>query len=511
MVAIIKQLKYWGLAIASLTICSLNLASAAVKAPIPELSGDSTYMALLGREDILTNKVDSLSSLLAQYRDEYSAGGAEAAQAKSAIVDIEMELFDLRGEQNSVNEKVTNIEQKWSLNNVSTQSDDEQENGAGDTARTIAQSKIAQKSIPAIDYQNLKIADSVETKCAAAYSEYIKLYEKMRELLELYNQCENEEEASTYSTEFHTLSQEASRYRKTLEQDWSSAYDNKTFAYSMLMEVMNYDDLLNKSSEMAHKCDSEIAAVDIESESSAVVKYHFQKRNMVALEKLVANKLHLQNAVDSLDGAAIKLSKIPTLEELPALTFTKRNFMLFEPILFSTTPTYNASNPIPETVIYKKGTIYRIHYGAFNSKQSPSIFHGAYPLSYERDGGLWIYYGGGYATYAEAEAAAKLCKQKGFRRPEPVIWRNGVKRNLARDPFSTDQKYRVQIKGLSELPEEVRNIISTHCPDAELSKIGANSYVVGPVVGQLIVEEFATALEGSNEALTTNITELTEE
>ncbi len=518
MVAIISHLRYWGLTTASLLLVALFSVSShtamAVTPRISALSGDSTYMALLNRAEILINQEDSLNSVLTGYRDDFAAGGAQASHSRSSIMRVELELFDVRGEHNTVSGNILDIEQQWTIENGGVGISSEQGSAAtasSDGAATIAGSKLAREKLSNEDYENLKRAEAVEAKCAEAFDEYMKIYDKMLVQLQLYNQTDSEEEATSYSTAFFTMKQDADALERVLAEDWSTAYDNKDFAYSMLMEVMAYDDLLARSGDMARECEGQIAAAEVDAESEAVVRYNFQKRNMVAVERMLSEKLMLQKAVDSLSGAATKLSKMVQLEELPKLQFVKRNFMLFEPVLFSTTPVYDANNPIPETVIYKKGTIYRIHYGAFNAKQSPNIFRGAYPLSYDRTGGLWTYYGGGYQTYAEAEEAAALCKAKGFRRPEVVIWRDGESRNLARDPFPKDQKYRVQIAGLAELTDDIKSVIATHCPEAELSKIGVDRYVVSPIVGQLVVDEFTMALESANGALTTEVIEIVEE
>ncbi len=504
MVAIKSYLKYLGLVLASLPF----LATAAVTPRISALSGDSTYMALLGRAEVLINREDSLSSVLSGYRDDFAAGADQASHTRGAIMMVELELFDLRAEYNKVNDNILGIEQQWSLENgapiVKSATSD-------DGAVAIAASQLASEKLSKEDYENLQRAEAVEAKCAEAFGEYVQRYDKMREQLQLYSQTDSEEEATEYSAAFFTMKQDADVWERVLAEEWSAAYDNKDFAYSMLMEVMGFDDLLVRSGDMTRECEGQISAAEGDTESSAVLRYNFQKRNMLELERLFAEKLGLQGAVDSLRGAATKLSKVTQLEELPKLQFVKRSFILFEPVLFSTTPVYDASNPIPETVIYKKGTIYRIHYGAFSAKQSPNIFHGAYPLSYVKTGGTWTYYGGGYQTYAEAEEAAALCKAKGFRRPEVVIWRDGESRNLARDPFPKDQKYRVQIEGLTELPSDVKDIIATHCPEAELSKIGVDRYVISPVVGQLVVDEFTMVLESANGALATEVIEIVEE
>ncbi len=505
----LRHIKLYTTTILLSTIFTLSTytASCEVLARIPALEGDVTYMSLLSQEATLINQKDSLSTLLADYREKFASGGADANESRNAIVNIEMELFDIRGKESSVSEKIANIEQEWRLKNgevtITTTSAE-----SADSAKTIATSKIARESLPQGDYENLLNAEGVEAECANAYAEYMSIYSRMSELLQLYNQTDDEEVATEYSDEFYTLSQSAESLYDILNQNWERAYDNKDFAYKMLMEVLGYNDILDQSDEINRECESHINATESGSTNIAAVKYNFQKRGMLEIESLFANKLHLNGVIDSLNVATKSLSKMQTFDELPELVFVKRSFLLYEPILFSSAAVYDSSNPIPETVIYNKGTIYRIQYGAFKVKQAPSIFHGSYPISYEMQAGFWTYYGGGYATYTEAEEAMALCKSKGFKRPEIVRWRDGERRNLSRDPLPMDQKYRIQITGITEITESVKSVIEIHCADAELSKTGAESYVIGPIIGQIKVEEFTQALEDASRDIMTNIIEI---
>ncbi|MFI3290198.1 MAG: hypothetical protein SNH55_08145 [Rikenellaceae bacterium] len=478
-----------------------------VVAQTDELNIDSMYMALTSRRAILTNREDSLSKLLATYRKVFATGEAQTAQNKDAVISIEMELFDTRSEQNTINTQIVSIE-KLRGGAKSPSSTNATESKSIDDAKSITKSRLAQESIPQQDYSNLLRAELIEAECAKIYEEYIAGYNRMLELLQLYNQTDDEEIAISYQDEFYTLLEETNSLANSMQSYWGNAYDNKDFAYKMLMEVMGDEGMLNKFEEMARECEAQITTIESGSKNNIIVRYNLQKRNIVDIERLVAERLQLKNAVDSLNVAAQKLSKMTTLEQLPELVLIERNFILYEPIVFSTAPVYNASNPIPETAIYNKGTIYRVAYGAFSTNQSPSIFHGASPLSYERSSDLWRYYGGGYATYSEAEAAAVLCKQKGFKRPEVVMWRDGESRNLARDPLPMDKKYRVQIMGLTELTEEVKSVIDIHCPESELSKVGADCYIIGTLEGEIRTLDFTNALKSANRSITTNIIEI---
>ncbi len=470
-----------------------------------ELNSDSVYVALSSRRELLSNREDSLSKLLATYRKVFANGDAQTAQSKDAVISIEMELFDTRSEQNSINTKIVNIEK---LRGESKPSNITTESTSIDNAKSITKSRLAQETIPQQDYANLLRAELIEAECAKIYEEYISGYNRMLELLQLYNQTDDEEIAISYQDEFDTLLEDTNSLANSMRSYWGNAYDNKDFAYKMLMEVMGDEDTLNKFEDMARECEAQITTIESGDKNNIIVKYSLQKRNMINVERLVAERLQLKDAVDSLSGAARKLSNMTTIEQLPELVLIERNFIIYEPIVFSTAPVYNASNPIPETAIYNKGTIYRVAYGAFSTKQSASIFHGASPLSYEKSSELWRYYGGGYATYTEAEKAAALCKQKGFKRPEVVMWLDGVSRNLARDPLPMDKKYRVQIMGLIELTEEVKSIIDAHCPESELSKIGADCYIIGALEGEIRAIDFTNALKSANRSITTNIIEI---
>ena len=112
---------------------------------------------------------------------------------------------------------------------------------------------------------------------------------------------------------------------------------------------------------------------------------------------------------------------------MPEIDPARRVFIVYSDIERTTPSVYNARNPIPENETDQYGTVYRIQLGAFQQKQPVSIFKGVFPLCYDRtEEGRYRYCAGAFRELSEAEAAWTKLKEMGFRKPEIVVWRDGV-------------------------------------------------------------------------------------
>ena len=194
---------------------------------------------------------------------------------------------------------------------------------------------------------------------------------------------------------------------------------------------------------------------------------------------------------------------------VPKIEVAERFFMDYEELAFSKVPKYTAQHPIPECRIYERGTIYRILLGRFSTKRPVSLFKGAYPLSYRIDDEKkWNYYAGGFATLAEAEAAQRQLKEKGFIRPKIVVWTNGIYRNLAESTDADARAYRVEIMNAEALSDEVRTAIATVAGDAEISKVGQNLFVVGLFYDRAVADAVAETVRNTDDRLQINVAEM---
>ncbi|MFI3269621.1 MAG: hypothetical protein SNG14_03565 [Rikenellaceae bacterium] len=472
------------------------------------------YEALVAKSAELKSREDSLSRLVNERRRAVAV--AETAEVREAVgaevVALEMELFDVGRERSGVASELSSLAQGGlsGAQGGGVQGEGAQEGGG----RQISSAELLRMKLPQEDYAKLVAAEAAEAECGEMFAEYMTTYNRLRELKQLYDQAKVESEAIGYAEEFRKVEELVAPLSALLASCWGEIYDSKNYAYSMALELLSDEALMSKQTELAMDTAAKIGEVEHGEVSRAALNYDYQKRAQTAFELALAKRLTLTKAVDSLRSVATLQHQTPAVEDLSEVTFAKRNFIIYEPIKFVTTTPYSAKNPIPMAKEYKQGEIYRIQYGAYKYEQQPSIFRGVVPLSKDRALGFWTYYGGGYETLEEAKKAVELCKRRGFNRPEIVRWRDGVRRNLFREPETAAElkgdglKYRVQISGAAVLPDIVKTAIKSGAPDAELSKIGADKFVVGIVVGRVAADRLVAGLKVADETLEYSIVEV---
>ncbi len=475
----------------------LSAATIAIVATTTATMAEATYSELVAYNQHLAQKSDSLSRLVADHRSKLSIPAEDTEYIKAEIVKLEMMLFDLHSERSRLTNRLSNMTPDGVIPSAkqSAQAD------KGSTARQISSSPLLRKNLSQDDLENLIEAEALEADCSKIFTEYMAAYRRLRELTQLYAQAKNETKAIKHNDEFDQLMERADELSDELCDLWADIYDDKNYAYSMALELINKEYLLRHQTEIIQEVANNMSKVEFCEQSEPALRYDYQKRGQIELEKLIAKELKITGAIDSLNKVSSTLENTPAVEDLSEVVFTKRSFILYEPIKFVSATPYNAANPIPDAVEYQSGVIYRIQFGAYKYEQLPTVFRGVVPMSKDRALGFWTYYGGGYETLEEAEAAVALCKKRGFNRPEVVIWRDGVRRNLYRDPLPKSVSYKVQIEGEAILSEQTKEAIKSGAPDAEVTKVGEDRYIISPIEGQDAVDKLMDLIEEANDEL----------
>ncbi len=453
----------------------------------PRISGlesNATYMGLLSEDNKLTQQEDSITVVVESLREVYRADDSNAMSDRERIISLENELFELRAKKASVLDKLNVIEQEWVLNNIASP---EPENKEAEPTILIDsltevdyifESPNLKVNLSEVDYKNLIEAEKLESKAEELNSKFIVNYDNMLSLAKSYENAPLKEDADKISDSFNQLYDDGQKILDELNNTWGFIYDNKSFAYSMLMELLGFDDILSKEAELMRKSQAEISSKQQSSATDAVLRYRVQKSSMVEFEILVAEKLGLKNIADSLCSVATKLSSVEKISPKD-IVLEERLFLLYEPIKFISRPLYTASNPIPETAIYDKGVVFRIYVGSFKTKQPASTFRNTVPIShYLNSDNRHCYYIGGFATFEEAEAAQKTLKKRGFRAPQIVMWNDGEERNLTSDPLSADISYRIEIIDAPILPEGAVDAVKRIAPNSSINKVGNDKFVI---------------------------------
>ena len=223
-------------------------------------------------------------------------------------------------------------------------------------------------------------------------------------------------------------------------------------------------------------------------------------------EREIARMLGLGLASDSLKQVAVRLQTIDF--RLPKPEITERYFLDYEPVQF-VAGRYTYKKPIPDCPVYEHGVIYRILLGEYKYKQNISIFRNASPLYVlKTDAGRYCYFAGGFATKAEAVDAQEVLRAKGFRRPELVVWYDGEYTNLTRTPEAEMAAFRVEISSEQNLSDTVKQAIAQAAPGCDLSRVGADLFVVGQFDNKAVADQAAAAIRAADPQLSVKVTEI---
>lgn len=470
-----------------------------VEARIAGLEGNAEYMLLLEEDARLQMREDSVVNAVETMRRRLRGNPAEGRRLADEILELENRIFEIRTAKGRLIDRINAIEQNWVLANL---------NGAAlpekpaapqvpkipeaQQARNLVDNACFRDELPPADYAALQRAQQLETQVLQCVERYFSNYAALDRLAGAYREATVEAEAVELYGRHAALAEENRTLADSLSEMWNYVFDNKSYAYGYLLDKMGREELLAQQEEDAAKTARTAAALSGETVSDKVVDYFLRKRLLLSSEETVAGALGLARAADSLRGVSERLEKIEFC--LPRQEIEERYFLEYAPVEFSSPSKYNARHPIPECRIYARGTIYRILLGTFNARRPVSTFRGVSPLSFlENEAGKWCYYAGGFATRQEAAEAQALLKKRGFARPEIVVWRDGVYRNVSADGDDAEPVYRVEIASAAPLPEEAKQAIADAAPEAAVSRAG-QKFVVGMFADPAVAERVAAAL-----------------
>lgn len=506
------------LAVALLPIAGWICAQPPVEARIAGLENDEEYMSLLREEAQLQLREDSVEHAVEGLRRrlrETPAG--ERQRFAQEILQLESRIFELRNAKGRLIDRINAIEQEWVLANLDETVEKPRTGTPRQPAaaipdslkvRDLIRNSYFRDNLSAEDYAALQQAQELESQAAEYANRYFAGYATLAELAASYAAAATESEALEIHERFDGARKENEGTAAALAETGNYIFDNKSYAYSYLLDKLGRDDLLAREEERMADVRQQLATLRGETASDEVAEYFLRKRASVEYEQTMAGVLGLDAARDSLDAVARRLAETDFRQ--PKITIAERLFLDYDSVAFSKTPKYSYKNPIPECRVYARGTIYRILLGTFNTKRAADLFRGAYPLFYLiNDEGKWCYYAGGFATREEADAAQALLKKRGFLRPEIVVWTDGEARNLSREPEAEAVAYRVEITGSESLSEAVKQAIAQHAEGSELSRVG-QTFVIGTFDDRALADRLAAAIAQADAELQIKVAETAE-
>lgn len=506
-----------------ISLCVALFCTGAALAQLPDteariagLERNEEYMALLREDAQLQNREDSIVNAVERLRQRLRENPAAREGYSEEILQLESRIFEIRNAKGRLVDRINTIEQQWVMENL----DGAVRQSAAPAAerpeipdslkvRNLVHNPYFREQLPAADYEALRRAQRMELQAVDYVNRYWANYGTAAELAEAYAAAPDEASATEIYDRYKAVEGFNRVLADSLAGAWNYIFDNKSYAYGYLMDLLRQDDLLAREEERLSEAMREVSQLRGQMASDEVADYFLRKRVLVDYETAVAEVLALDAARDSLRGVAAQLQGIDF--RLPKIALAERYFLDYDSIAFSKTPKYSYQHPIPECKVYAHGTIYRLLLGTYNTKRAAATFRGAYPLCYlVNEEGKWCYYAGGYATLAEAEAAQKMLRAHGFVRPEIVVWTDGQMRNLSREPEAGSVLYRVEITGAEALSDEVRKAIAETAEGVEFSRVGQQLFVVGTFADRAVADRVAAAVRETDPALEIKVAEIAE-
>lgn len=481
------------------------MAQPPVKARIAGLEDNAEYMALMTDGVRLQQMEDSVMRVIEQNRKLFAEDPANRAKYSDTILSLEEQVFGLRNRKGDIFSRINTIEQDWLLTNMSAQLPNESlsdkqmvdtmaEQAAVQTAQLVDDVHFV-SALDSVDYVALQRAQRDEHKVIEYVNMLSENHSAMESIRVQYEQTQDAAEASRLFSNYQVLNGLCSALNDSISICWSSIFDAKSYAYNLILEMERRDDLLENSELVLSQALQQVAADRGLYASDAMSSYFNTKKCLVNTEIALARIYGLGFVQDSLSKVSLQLDAVDY--RLPKVEIEERFFLAYESIGVSSPSRYNSRNPIPECEIYERGTMYRIVLGTFSQQQPISIFKGVYPLyRLKTEEGKHRYFAGGFATEAEADEAQIKLKNMGFRRPEVVVWRDGVYANLVEEREAAAdmiQVFRVEISGVEQINDEMRAAIDSLAVGKDITRINGR-FIVMSFAEREEAEQFAEAV-----------------
>lgn len=496
----------------------------------PRVSGlekNSEYMALLKQEHELQIKEDSVENLVSKGRILFRDNPDQRTKYGAEILKLEGALFDIRNNIGLLESKISAIEQEFVINNL--------DNYTKPTVAPASRPRIDTSSVqhadltandffrqnlPQKDYAALLHAQKREISVTNYIKIFIRNYTTIRDINDKYQTVEKTHIADSLYSKYRTLNTLNEKISDSITAVWIQICDNKSYAYSYLFDKMNQSEILSNQEKAVASSRQNRASVRGKYASDALADYATSKKMILDYELQLAETLGITPASDSLKKAITEVASMELI--LPKISITERYFIDYQDIEILARTPYNTAHPMPKCVVYPRGVIYRILLGSYTKAQAPSIFKGVTPIAYIYGADRrHNYYAGGFQALAHAENAVDQLMAAGFKRPEIVVWENGIAKNYTKENLQspTDKSesatlYRIEIKSqTSDLPANIKQLIAEQGNGAEISRI-ANStdseyqftFIIGTFDSQSIASKLSDAILERESSLRVKVT-----
>ena len=443
----------------SLLLCSPFTASAQQIVPRHEgLASDTEYMELLKREAALTTAADSIGSVIAECRRIIAESPEKRDTYASDILRLESELFDIRTNLGMVTTRTNIIEQEYIIRNISVTDRSEQ-----DEKRDFFDENLSEGEKRAI--RSARASDTLFVRLSSSLGEAVARREAV---YNGYMSATDKRSADSLAVTFDTVSAEIARLDEEMSARWVNVYDTLRYAYERLLDKINTPPSLTEPvMEMSRNLRSRRSEAPAHYAAPALAMYERQKRMLATYEKLLADRLQMTEAYDSLATLLARPRTNPCdyrLLELPELVFVD-----FEPLKTGASGAMSANNPPKPLVVPSRGDFFKVELLTSNGPLSDyRALRNVNNVEYrEIAGDKFVYYAGSYRLRNEAARDCDRLRRTGIK-ARVAAWRDGVpvdENGVAIEERPIGDIFRVIVYSMDDT---ARGIIRDIAPDKDL-------------------------------------------
>lgn len=483
------------IAMAGALLLSVAVATAQQSESVASVQSDAEYWRVARRAEQAADSCDSLAVLMSDLRARYAASEDNRESIATRIVVLEGEIYAAKSRRDKAIAEVVAFERQWIIanRNKPLEASVEGESSRADVqhreSADLVRNGLFASSLSTADYRTLCEAQSREKSVADKVADYRKIYEKMVSLRAEYDKATVEANAVPLLAQIEHLREKGAALEDDIVVGWQSVSDNKMYLYNLLLEQEMQSGLLSETEQIYSSAQAEADGCVGLYESDGLSSYYYQKAGLLKMEMRMATELGMPLALDSLKRVSTAMRKDQFC--LPQVSLEKRVFIDYEPLKVILPTIYTSRNPIPQTKVYERGTIYRIRIGIFTNRPNLSALRGITPLSYttKYHDGKNAYFVGGFPTESEAREGVAYLKKLGFRDPVVVMWVDGEYISDLTKSRDADINFNLEISGVSSLSDGVKKALSRN-GNYNVSRVGG-AFIVGAYVGRSSAESIA--------------------
>jgi len=372
-------------------------------------------MELLKQEAVLTSAADSIGSAIAEYR-RIIAGNPEEREAYSSdILRLESELFDLRTNLGMVATRTNAIEQEYIIRNMS----------AVDRREDTVRSDFFDGNLSDGEKAAIRSAKTTDALFSALSRSLDEAVERRDAVYNGYMSATDKSSADSLAATFDAVCADIARIDGQMA-GWIDVYDTLRYAYERLLDKLNTPpSMMEPVLEMSRNLRSRRSEAASYYAAPLLAMYGRQKRMLATYEKLLADRLQMTEAYDSLTTLLARPRTYPCDYEV--LSLPELVFVDFAPIKTGAGGAMSAGNPPRPLVIPSRGGFFKVELLTSDGMLTDyKVLRNVNDVEYrEIAGGKFVYYAGSYRLREEAARDCDRIRRTGIK-ARVAAWRDGV-------------------------------------------------------------------------------------